>query len=80
MKKKIFNKIRKKTEQAKESIFKLFTILSGDLNDGGKRNYKILLIIEYLTSFYNDRLKPINKSFDEKKTLQESMKKNIIEA
>ena len=35
--KKIFNNIRKKTEQAKESIFKLFTILSGDLNDGSKK-------------------------------------------
>ena len=43
MKKKIFNNIRKKTEQAKESIFKLFTILSGDLNDGSKKKLENII-------------------------------------
>ena len=80
--KKFFNNIGKKTEQAKESIFKLFTILSGDLNDESKKKLENFInnIGNDLTSFYNDRLKPINNAFDEKKTLQESMKKNIIEA
>lgn len=80
--KKFFNNIENKIEQVKENINKLFTILSGKLNNRSKDLLDIYInnLKDELTSFYNERKESIYKNFDEKRTLQESMKKNIIEA
>ena len=80
--KKFFNNIKNKIMQAKENINKLFAILSSNLNNELKMKIEKYInnIEKNLTTFYYDRIKLVNNNFDEKKTLQESMKKNIIDA
>lgn len=74
--KKFFFNIKSKIEQAKDNINKVFTILTGNLNDILIPQLEISNIIKNLTQFYEDRVKLIDNQFDEKRTLQESMKKN----
>ena len=80
--KNFYNNIKKKIMQAKENINKLFAILSSNLNNELKMKIEKYInnIEENLTTFYYDRIEQFNNNFDEKKTLQESMKKNIIDA
>jgi hypothetical protein len=80
--KNFFNNIKNKIMQAKENINKLFAILSSNLNNELKMKIEKYInnIEKNLTTFYYDRIKLVNNNFDEKKTLQESMKKNIIDA
>ena len=74
--KKFFFNIKSKIEQAKDNINKLFAILTGNLNYILIPQLEISNIIKNLTQFYEDRVKLIDNQFDEKRTLQESMKKN----
>ena len=80
--KKFFYNIENKIKQAKENINKLFTLVSGNLDDNKKTlldNY-INNIIDDLNKFYYENEGQVYKLFDEEKTLQESMKNNIIES
>ena len=80
--KKLFGNIENKSEKAKENINKLFNILSSNLDDKEKTllENKINNIKNDIITYYNDKKDSIFNNFDEKRTLQESMKKNIIEA
>lgn len=79
--KKFFHNIDNKIEKAKEEINQLLTILSDGLSEDSKKNLEIYIndIKENLIKFYYDKVKYIKSQFDEKRTLQESMKKYIIE-
>jgi hypothetical protein len=79
--KKIFFNIDNKIEQAKENIQKLIAILSDNLDDEAKSllDNKTSSIKDYLSKFYYDRKELVYDLFDEKITLQETMKKYIIE-